>query len=331
MAEGQFLTFEDLGMIRDSYNIPNSIIKLPLASHETSRDYHPRHLCLNEYMLRAGVRVPCEFGVAEALVAFHVSPTRVTPHSWKVIQAMAWFCERGGYWVDGYLWRELLVCRLLRGYAVFSRRGDVKTIDNPPPIPRQVSPYVISGDCLSLVSLEGGVPSLVQVDASDHGDASALFSRGERKKGGGGWGGTVRKHICRQGGVAWHFRPRHEATLSFAVPLEEELKASKAEVACLCALLQEDVTRSSVVVEYLHSNVYHRRMEFELTHYSHDGACICVVTLQASHTGVAYACRFLCVRAGVAYTDFSRCLVFSTVIAYVGSFRSVGARVAYAG
>ncbi|KAL6000748.1 hypothetical protein ACLOJK_006474 [Asimina triloba] len=81
----QFVTSDDLDVIRDSYNIPNSIIMSLPALHETSRDYHLGHLCLNEYMLGVGVRVPFEFGVVEALLAFHVSPARVTPHSLKVI------------------------------------------------------------------------------------------------------------------------------------------------------------------------------------------------------------------------------------------------------
>ncbi|KAL5973113.1 hypothetical protein ACLOJK_037139, partial [Asimina triloba] len=132
MAKEQLVTSEDLDVIRDNYNIPSNIILLPPASHETSQEYHPRHLCLNEYMLRAGVRVPFEFRVAKALLAFHISPTRVTPHSWKVIQAMVWFYERRGCLTDQYLWRELLICRSLQGYMAFSAWDDVKAIDNHP-------------------------------------------------------------------------------------------------------------------------------------------------------------------------------------------------------
>ncbi|KAL6000893.1 hypothetical protein ACLOJK_006620 [Asimina triloba] len=119
MAGGQLITSEDLVVIRDSYSIPSSIILSLLGPHETSRDYRPRHICLNESMLRAGVWIPFEFRVAEALLAFHVSLGYVTPHSWKVIQAMTRFCERVSYWVDRYLWRELLACRLLQGYVVW--------------------------------------------------------------------------------------------------------------------------------------------------------------------------------------------------------------------
>ncbi|KAL6004123.1 hypothetical protein ACLOJK_004670 [Asimina triloba] len=63
MAEEQPITPEDLNTIREGYNIPISIVlSAPApALHETSQDYHPGHLCLNEHMLRAGVRVPFEF------------------------------------------------------------------------------------------------------------------------------------------------------------------------------------------------------------------------------------------------------------------------------
>ncbi|KAL5988992.1 hypothetical protein ACLOJK_027094 [Asimina triloba] len=86
IAKGQLITLEDLIVIRDSYGIPRSIALTPLKSHETSWDYRPEYLYLNESILRAGVQIPFEFGVAEVLSAFYVSPARVTPHSWKVIE-----------------------------------------------------------------------------------------------------------------------------------------------------------------------------------------------------------------------------------------------------
>ncbi|KAL5986595.1 hypothetical protein ACLOJK_014928 [Asimina triloba] len=74
----QLITSEDLVAIRDSYSIPSNIVLSPSDSHETSRDYRPKHICLNESMLRAGVRIPFEFRVIEALLAFHVS-LRMSP------------------------------------------------------------------------------------------------------------------------------------------------------------------------------------------------------------------------------------------------------------
>ncbi|KAL6013661.1 hypothetical protein ACLOJK_004159 [Asimina triloba] len=173
MVEEQFVTFEDLDVIRDNYIIPSSIVLLPPTSHETFRDYCPGHLCLNEYMLRA--------------------------------RAMTWFCEHGGYQADRYLWRELLILQLLQGYAVFPARDDVKAIDNPPdstlgwksrfffarllserdilsvperwvdPFPDPISQSM--WDCLPLKVPVEGVPSLVRVGTLRYiGEVKKAFS-----------------------------------------------------------------------------------------------------------------------------------------------------------
>ncbi|KAL6000558.1 hypothetical protein ACLOJK_024257 [Asimina triloba] len=93
MLEKQLTTFKDLDVIREGYDIPASILLSAPAPHETSRDHRPGHLCLNEYMLGAGVQIPFDFREAKALWAFNVSLAR---------------------------------------YAVFSTWEDVKAIDNPP-------------------------------------------------------------------------------------------------------------------------------------------------------------------------------------------------------
>ncbi|KAL6013434.1 hypothetical protein ACLOJK_003932 [Asimina triloba] len=85
MEEKHLISSEDLMAIRDSYGIPSSNIMLPLELYESPRDYRPRHICLNKFMLRAGVRISFEFEMTEALLDFHTSPARVTPHSWKVL------------------------------------------------------------------------------------------------------------------------------------------------------------------------------------------------------------------------------------------------------
>ncbi|KAL5988658.1 hypothetical protein ACLOJK_026756 [Asimina triloba] len=72
---------EDLDVIQEGYSVPINIVLSLWTLHETSQDYRPGHLCLNEHMLRVVVRVPFEFEVAEALLAFQVLPARVTPHS----------------------------------------------------------------------------------------------------------------------------------------------------------------------------------------------------------------------------------------------------------
>ncbi|KAL6000253.1 hypothetical protein ACLOJK_023948 [Asimina triloba] len=130
--EKQLITLEDLSVIREGYDIPSNVILSASASHETSRDHRPGQLCFNECMLGARVQVPFNFGLAEGLLAFNVSPARIVPHSWKTIRTMAWYCERRGCSADRYLWRELLICRSVQGYVVFLTFGDVKAIDNPP-------------------------------------------------------------------------------------------------------------------------------------------------------------------------------------------------------
>ncbi|KAL5994044.1 hypothetical protein ACLOJK_034915 [Asimina triloba] len=63
------------------------------------------------------------------------------------------------------------------------------------------------------------------------------------------------------------FQKRARAAVGHEV-LEEELKASRAEVAHLRALLRGNDAQSSVVVEYLQSDVFRHQMEFKRAHYS---------------------------------------------------------------
>ncbi|KAL5985160.1 hypothetical protein ACLOJK_036397, partial [Asimina triloba] len=54
---------------------------------------------------------------------------------------------------------------------------------------------------------------------------------------------------------------------SVVAQLLEELEASRVEVARLQLMLQGDVACSSAVAEYLRSDAYHRRIEFEQVHH----------------------------------------------------------------
>ncbi|KAL5977730.1 hypothetical protein ACLOJK_039258 [Asimina triloba] len=67
MSEERLITPENFDVIREGYGIPTSIILLAPALCETSQDHYPRHLYLKEHMLRAGVWIPFEIGVAKAL------------------------------------------------------------------------------------------------------------------------------------------------------------------------------------------------------------------------------------------------------------------------
>ncbi|KAL6003759.1 hypothetical protein ACLOJK_004305 [Asimina triloba] len=215
------------------------------------------------------------------------------------------------------------------------------------------------GDRPSLVSLEGGVPSLVRVGASGCSDVGALSSGGEREKRGLPKESTSIYELSPLGGTspaAYHggkrreplpqepitrsksreMEPlsRQEAPLSDAVLLEEELKASRAEVACLQA----------------QSDVFRRRMEFERAHYSQDGYVralsnslhMCgrsrgesAVEVFVSPCGVdpqvVARLEFPGVGAEVACAGWTCCLEFSTGVTYVGRFPNVRAGVAYVG
>ncbi|KAL6003793.1 hypothetical protein ACLOJK_004339 [Asimina triloba] len=58
---------------------------------------------------------------------------------------------------------------------------------------------------------------------------------------------------------------------SIVARLREELEASRGKVAQLHLTLQGDATHSSAVTEYLGSEAYHHRMEFEQVHHSQSG------------------------------------------------------------
>ncbi|KAL5998209.1 hypothetical protein ACLOJK_009147 [Asimina triloba] len=137
MAEEQPIMPKDLDVIREGYSIPDSIVLSAPALHETPRDYCPGHLFLNEHMLRAGVQR--RFGPS-------MSRQPVLPS-----------IPRRGCLADRYLWRELLIYRLLQGYVVFLTRDDVKTTDNlPDPAPGWESRFFFAR--LSLEKDNWGVP-----------------------------------------------------------------------------------------------------------------------------------------------------------------------------
>ncbi|KAL5980158.1 hypothetical protein ACLOJK_036625 [Asimina triloba] len=213
---------KDLNVIREGYSIPSNIILSAPAAHETPRDNRPGHLCLNEHMLGLKVRNPFDFGVAEALWAFNVPPACIVPHSWKVIQTMAWYCERRGCSAVRYLWSELLMRRSSQVYVEFLARRDIKGIDNPPD------------------SMPGWELRFFFAWMTSEVDIWGVLQR---------WEEPLLDPI-----------PRSRLIVA---QLKEELEASYAEVARLQSMLRRDVVRPSVVAEYLRSDAYHCRVEFE--------------------------------------------------------------------
>ncbi|KAL6000238.1 hypothetical protein ACLOJK_023933 [Asimina triloba] len=273
MAEGQLIMSKDL----DGYRIPANIILSTLASHETSRDHRPGYLCLSEHMLRAGVLVPLEFGVAEVLWAFHVSPARVTLHSVKIIQTMAWFCEHRGYSADRYPWRELLI---------------------------SVDPPVLLGGRLMLVSIDKGVLPLVQDDALHRGGEGEEACSEDAPKPSpieGSLTGIDRVDIGRASFLQESVNQlRSEGTISPS-KVREELEASRTEVARLHLLLRGGGARV-FIRSYYRESQGGRPLDGDLS-----GGTPAVVLKRCtirdtSVWGIAYIGGFLGVGSGVAYS-----------------------------
>ncbi|KAL5980856.1 hypothetical protein ACLOJK_028776 [Asimina triloba] len=264
MSEKQLITPKDLNVIRESYSISSSIVLSVPAAHETPRDNRPWYLYPNEYMLGAGVRIPFDFRIAEALWAFNVPSTCVIPHSLKVIQTMAWYCEHRGCMADQYL----------------SKKGDNWGVPErwedslPDPIPRSRLSLPTSqrwalmyfrGTTLHwhssreeffhwcesthfVVVKEGERRTLKRVHPSkEEGNLADFDSSIERAPGIGGDGSAFGDGLAQGvGGVSCRGGSAPIDALRF-------------------------VARPSAVVEYLQSDAYHRRMEFEQAHHSLSG------------------------------------------------------------
>ncbi|KAL6008909.1 hypothetical protein ACLOJK_022135, partial [Asimina triloba] len=291
----------DLNVIREGYSIPSSIVLSAPAAHKTPRDNRPGYLCLNEYILGAGVRIPFAFGVAEALWAFNVPPACILPHSWK-------YCEHRGCSADWYLWRELLTRWLSQGHVEFLVRRDVKGIDN-------------LSDCLSSKGDIWGIPERWEEPLPDPILRSRLSLPASQR-----WalmyfqGTTLHWHPSREEFFRWcesaHFAVVEEgkrrakrarssgekshlvdsdssvegapgsslsrqptpavdlegvALPSVVAQLREELESSHAEVARLQSMLRRDVVLPSTMAEYLGSDAYRRQEELEQAHHSWRG------------------------------------------------------------
>ncbi|KAL5988761.1 hypothetical protein ACLOJK_026863 [Asimina triloba] len=247
MSGRKLITPEDLNMIREGYNIPST----------------------------------------EVLWAFNVPLACVAPHSWKVIQIKAWYYENRGCLVNQYLWRELLTRRWSQGHVEFLARRDVKGIVDPLEcMPRWEAKFffarlVSERDIWGIPEQwEESFPDLIPRSRSSttfrwHPSREELFhwcelvhfmvaEEGERhapkrvhplgEEGNlSGSGPSVR----RASGPSSSRRSTPVAESEGMTPpsvvpqLEEELEASRAEVAWLQLMLQGDVARPSAVVEYV--------------------------------------------------------------------------------
>ncbi|KAL5983940.1 hypothetical protein ACLOJK_018038 [Asimina triloba] len=206
-------------------------------------------------MLKAGVWIPFKFRIAELLLCFCVAPMFVTPRSWKIIRVVLWFCKWREYRADRYLWRELLVCKLLQGYVAFAEKGDVKLINNfPNPTPKWKS---------------RGTPQVI--DLEEEGDASLL-----------------REHVALLKSREVRLLSECKAARSEAARLREEIRALRAEVMHLQASLLEGDVRYLAIVEYHRSDVHRHWEEFKRSHYSQSGYLVYSFETATLHLETAF-------------------------------------------
>ncbi|KAL5985052.1 hypothetical protein ACLOJK_038889, partial [Asimina triloba] len=277
---------KDLAWIKDCYDVPSNIVLSAPELDEMPLDYRPGHSCLHDGGTSG---FPCFPNArCSSFLEDHLDNVLVL--------------RMGG------LSRRL-------GYVMFTRRGDVKTIDNSldPTQGRKsrfffareagdllvANPDVFSGEeflywCGTSTRLVAAVsvPSLLEA---------------ERKKG----------HLCKrarssiEGDSLVEPCPSSEGLSELLslewTPLETDLgeerevslphdqvsclelreaellyeckaalsKVSRAKVMCLQASLREGGILSLAVVEYLHNDIHHHREEFERSHYFQSGLHMC--------------------------------------------------------
>ncbi|KAL6002444.1 hypothetical protein ACLOJK_034376 [Asimina triloba] len=67
MTERELNSSDELAQIRDCYEILSGIDLSARKPYETPRDHHPKYIFLNQYMFKAEIQIPFEFGVADIL------------------------------------------------------------------------------------------------------------------------------------------------------------------------------------------------------------------------------------------------------------------------
>ncbi|KAL5986696.1 hypothetical protein ACLOJK_015029 [Asimina triloba] len=275
---------EDLDVIRESYGIPSSIILSALVLHETSNNHCPGHLCLNKCMLRAGVRIPFDFGVAEALWGLfgrsvpmeEAADLSVVLRDVKVIgnppnhvsgwESRFFFAQLSSErdtWDIPQQWEELLSDPIPRSHrwALMYFWG---TVLRWHPSTEELFQLCESARFIVVEAEEQCAPK--RVHPSEEGSIS-MDSNSSTEE--------ASRRVGASQPSLWDLvvRPGSEDMVlpSIVAQLREELEASRVEVARLQSMLQGDDIRSSVMAEYLQNYAYRRRMEFEQAHHSQSG------------------------------------------------------------
>ncbi|KAL5979459.1 hypothetical protein ACLOJK_019363 [Asimina triloba] len=199
----------------------------------------------------------------------------------------------GGYRDDQYLWRELLVYKLLKGYMAFIGRGDMKLIDNSP---NPTSEWKSSGTCAFFT--EGGEEerkegaSLKEGTLVNRGGlmAPVAASEGLAELAYEGMisltlAGSLERFFVVVDGSSlvepdlsfegFSGLPKVEGDTSLLCEQVALLKLKEAKLLSKCkaarseaaSFLEGDV-QSLAIEKYLFSDVHQRREEFERSHYS---------------------------------------------------------------
>ncbi|KAL6001098.1 hypothetical protein ACLOJK_006825 [Asimina triloba] len=225
----------------------------------------------------------------------------------KVLQPMAWFYEQEGFQAYRYLWRELLVYRLLQGYAMFSEKGDALERDiwgvpkrwmNPLPEPvsesavglaasKWLALMYIQGTCGTPMRLVAAAPVPSLSEAKRREERSQKRARPSADGDSSVDQGLSNEDISKLSSVEVkspgtdhrderrEFSPHEQVARPKSREVEplSERKAtlSEAKVMRLQALLREGNIQSSVMVEYLRSDTYRCQEEFERAYDSQGG------------------------------------------------------------
>ncbi|KAL5973142.1 hypothetical protein ACLOJK_037169 [Asimina triloba] len=126
------MTTEDLVSLRLCYHILDLFELLAPSEGETLRSHCKGCVCLNEWMFKAGVRIPLEFGILELLSTFSATPIQILPNSWRIIQSVLWFCEWRKCRANRHLWVSLISRKVILVSVSFAGKRNTKIIPNLP-------------------------------------------------------------------------------------------------------------------------------------------------------------------------------------------------------
>ncbi|KAL6002636.1 hypothetical protein ACLOJK_022855 [Asimina triloba] len=106
-SKKEMIVPDDLESLRSRYRIPDSVELSAPREGETLRDHHDGSICLNEWMFKAGVRIPFDFGVSKLLPLV-----------------------RFRFTADHQFWASLLSRKVTLGYVTFTRKQNTKIVLN---------------------------------------------------------------------------------------------------------------------------------------------------------------------------------------------------------